>query len=122
MRIGICVVFLILFCGLAIAAEPTLNAALKSGKPVIVKLGSDKCVPCRAMSKTMTEMSKERAGKEIYLSLDVYANRELAQAAGVRLIPTILFYDKNGKPKAKHEGQMRKDQLLKAIDDLKLNK
>lgn len=49
-------------------------------------------------------------------------NRELARKAGVRVIPTILFYDKHGKPKAKSEGGMTKEQLLQAIRELELNK
>ena len=99
-----------------------LDEALRSGKPVVVKLGTDKCAPCRVMNKIIAEMGKERAGKEIYLSLDVYANRELAQKAGVRVIPSILFYDKKGEPKAKYEGVMERERILKAIDELGLNR
>ena len=97
-----------------------LDEALKSGLPVIVKLGSDKCIPCRAMNPIMKELAVEQEGKAVFLSLDVYQNRELARQAGVRVIPTILFYDKHGKPKAKSEGGMSKEQLLNAIKEMDL--
>jgi len=99
-----------------------LNEALKAGVPVIVKLGSDKCIPCRAMNPIIKELAVEQDGKAVFLSLDVYENRELARQAGVRVIPTILFYDKHGKPKAKSEGGRSKEDLLKAINELGLNK
>lgn len=99
-----------------------LDTALKASVPVIVKLGSDRCLPCRMMNPVMAELAVEQDGKAVFLNLDVYENRELARQAGVRVIPTILFYDKHGKPKAKSEGGMSKEDLLKAINKLELNK
>lgn len=106
----------------SVKKNKTLDQALKTGLPVVVKLGSDKCIPCRAMNPIIKELAEEQAGKAVFLSLDVYQNRELARQAGVRVIPTILFYDKHGKPKAKNDGGMSKDDLLKAVKELELNK
>ncbi|MFH1362321.1 MAG: thioredoxin family protein [bacterium] len=100
----------------------TLEEALKAGVPVVVKLGSDSCHPCRQMNPIIDELAVEQEGKAIFLSLDVYENRALARDAQVRVIPTILFYDKHGQPKAKSEGGMGKADLLKAITELELNK
>ncbi len=96
----------------------TLDEALKAGVPVVVKLGTNSCSPCRTMNLIIKELVVEQDGKAVFLSLDVYQNRELARQAGVRVIPTILFYDKHGKPKAKNEGVMTTEQLLQAIDEL----
>ncbi|MFH1387512.1 MAG: thioredoxin family protein [bacterium] len=96
----------------------SLEEALKAGVPVMVKLGSDKCIPCRMMNPVIKELAVEQDGRAIFLILDVYENRELARQAGVRVIPTILFYDKHGKPRAKSEGGMSKDDILKAVKDL----
>ena len=100
----------------------TLSEALRAGVPVIVKLGSDKCIPCRAMNPIIKELAAERDGKAVFLALDVYQNRELAGKFSVRIIPTVIFFDKHGKPRAKKEGFMNKMQLLKAVDELGLNK
>jgi thioredoxin 1 len=100
----------------------TLDGALKAGVPVIVKLGTDSCAPCRVMNQIIKELAVEQDGKAVFLSLDIYENRELASQAGVRVIPAILFYDKHGAPKAKSEGGMSKEDLLKAIDEMELNK
>jgi thiol-disulfide isomerase/thioredoxin len=74
------------------------------------------------MNPVMAELAVEQDGTAVFLNLDIYENRELAKEAGVMLIPTILFYDKHGKPKAKSEGGMSKEDLLKAINELELNK
>jgi thioredoxin 1 len=100
----------------------TLSAALKAGVPTIVKFGSDNCPPCRRMKPIMKELAVEQDGKVIFLDLDVYENRELANQMEVRVIPTILYYDKRGKLKKKSEGGMTKDELLRAIDILGLRK
>jgi len=100
----------------------TLPAALKAGVPVIVKLGSDSCYPCRQMKPILKELTIEQDGKAIFLDLDVYENRKLASQMGVRVIPTILYYDKHGKLKNKSEGGMSKEELLSAIRELGLNK
>ena len=100
----------------------TLDAALKSGVPVILKLGSDKCIPCRKMNPIIAGLSVEQDGKAVFLALDIYKNRDLANKFKVRLIPTLVFFDKTGKVKAKSEGFMSKEQLLKEIEKLGLNK
>ncbi len=99
-----------------------LDEALKAGVPVIVKLGSDKCSPCRAMNPIIKELAVEQDGKAVFLSLDVYKNRELAGKYGVWVIPTVIYFDKRGKAKGKTEGFMNKEQLLQEVDVLALNK
>jgi len=98
----------------------SLDEALKTGLPVILKLGSDHCIPCRMMNPIIKELAAEQDGKAVFLALDVYQNRDLANKYGVRLIPTVVFFDKHGQPKAKKEGFMDKTELLKAVADLDL--
>lgn len=100
----------------------TLSAALKAGVPVIVKLGADSCPPCRRMKPILKELAVEQDGKAIFLDIDVYENRPLASQMQVRVIPTIIYYDRRGKMKTKSEGFMNKEELLKAIDTLGLRK
>ncbi|MDD5382163.1 MAG: thioredoxin family protein [Candidatus Margulisbacteria bacterium] len=104
------------------ANNADLTSALKSGLPVVVKLGADQCLPCRAMKPVLKELAAEQKGKIIVLDLDINENRELAREFKVTLIPTVIFYDKHGEPKAKSTGYMSKDELLKKIAELKLEK
>jgi len=99
-----------------------LDEAMKTGLPIVLKLGSDKCRPCIAMNPIIKELAAEQDGKVVFLALDVYQNRDLSNKYGVRLIPTVIFFDKHGEPKGKSEGFMDKDQLLIKISELELNK
>jgi thioredoxin 1 len=99
-----------------------LDEALLAGVPVILKIGSDKCITCRAMNPIIKELAAEQDGKAVFMALDVYQNRELAGKYGVRVIPTVIFFDKHGKPKAKTEGFMSKEDLFKTVKQLELNK
>lgn len=98
----------------------TLDQALKAKVPIVVKLGSDSCYPCRQMKPVLAQLSVEQKGKMVFLDLDIYKNRDLAQKFKVRVIPTLIYYDRSGKVKGKTEGAMSKEQLMKTIKDLKL--
>lgn len=100
----------------------SLEEALKLKVPVVLKIGSDKCFPCRRMNPIMKELAVEQNGQTVFLSIDVYKNLDLAKKIGVRLIPTIVLFDKNGQLKAKYEGALGKEEILKIIKDLGLNK
>jgi len=132
MKIKLAVIALLSACFFCLSADcltvkstkdiKDLKAALKSGVPVILKLGADYCYPCRLMKPILKELAVERDGKEIFLDLNVNENKDLAKEFKVMLIPTIVFYDKRGKVKGKTVGFMSKQDLLKKIDELKLNK
>jgi thioredoxin 1 len=103
--------------------EPTdLVTALKSGKPVIVKLGAEWCPPCRAMKPELKALAAEQKGKIIVLDLDIEKNRPLAQQYKVTLIPTVLYYAKSGQFKDKTTGFIAKGDMLKKARELGLVK
>jgi len=99
-----------------------LASALKSGQPVIAKLGADWCPPCRAMKPELQALATEQRGKLIVLDLDIDHNRQLAREYKVTLIPTTLFYSKSGQYKDKKTGFMSKGELLKKARELGLVK
>ena len=98
----------------------SLAQAFKAGVPVIVKLGSDTCYPCRQMKPIISQLATEQDGKIVFLDLDIYENRALAKEFQVRVIPTLIYNDKQGKVKGKTEGGMSKEQLMNTIKELKL--
>lgn len=106
----------------AMVEKSDLAAALKSGQPVIVKLGADWCPPCRAMRPELKALEAEQKGKMIVLDLDIDQHRQLARDYKVNLIPTTLFYDRSGKFKDKKTGFMSKGELLAKARELGLVK
>jgi len=91
--------------------EDFLNA-LKSGKPVLVDFGSNSCIPCRQMRPILHEVKKEYSGKAEVLVIDVYKYKSLSREYKIRMIPTLTFFDSNGKEVHRHQGFMSKKLIL----------
>ena len=73
------------------------DAALKTGLPVVVKLGADWCPPCRMMKPIIAELKNEQNGRIVFLDLDIEKNEKLAKKFRVTLMPTIVFINRSGK-------------------------
>jgi thiol-disulfide isomerase/thioredoxin len=98
----------------------TLEDALKSGLPVVAKLGRDTCPPCHDMIPIMKQLKKETIGTAIILDIDIDSRIDLAEKYKVHFIPTILFFDKRGDLKTSQAGFMSKEQILKKMNALNL--
>ncbi|MDZ7337011.1 MAG: thioredoxin domain-containing protein [candidate division KSB1 bacterium] len=101
----------------ALPPDP-LEPALRSGKPTVLDLGSDTCVPCKMMKPILAELEKEYHGKANILVLDVYQHRRLAREYQVRVIPTQVFFDRQGEAYWRHEGFMSKEEIVSKLREL----
>ncbi len=82
--------------------------ALKSGKPVLVDFGSNSCIPCRQMRPILQEIRNEYSGNAKAIVIDVHKYQNLAREYKIKLIPTLIFFDSNGKEVHRHQGFMSK--------------
>ena len=84
-------------------------------KPLItfVELGSVNCIPCKAMQKVMKSI-EEKYGNQIRITFyDVWKEEQAhyAQDYNIRLIPTQVFLDANGKELMRHEGYFPENDI-----------
>lgn len=110
----------------AIAGTVALRASEESGTaapddsevgaaeplPRLVDLGSKTCVPCRMMAPILDELKAEYNDQFETVFIDVRENREAATQYGIRMIPTQIFYDAEGRERFRHEGFYGKDDIL----------
>ena len=94
---------------LATAAPP---ATISTKLPKLLDLGADKCIPCKMMAPILEELKKEYAGRLEVEFIDVWKNPEAGQRYGIRVIPTQIFYDADGKERFRHVGFMSKEDIL----------
>lgn len=82
-----------------------------------VEIGSVKCIPCKAMQPIMKAVEEEYKGQVKIVFHDVWTPKGKADAMkyNIRVIPTQVFLDKNGKEYYRHEGFFPKDELIKVI-------
>ncbi len=89
----------------------------KTIKVTFIELGSIKCIPCKMMQPIMEEVEEEYKGQVKVVFYDVWTSEEkpYAQKYGIRVIPTQVFLDKDGKEYFRHEGFFAKDELIKVL-------
>ena len=69
---------------------------LQAGPPVVVDFYADWCPPCRALAPTMKELARQYNGRVTFVKVNVDRATGLAQAFGIRGIPTVVvFVDSN---------------------------
>jgi thioredoxin 1 len=80
--------------------------------PRLVELGGEKCIPCRQMAPILEEVGKTYAGRLVVEKLDVQKDAGIGRRWKVRVIPTQVFLDAQGKEVARHEGFLEREALL----------
>ncbi len=68
------------------------------GLPIVLDFGSESCPPCREMAPTIEKLNRDLQGKAIIRYMDVWESPELAEGYPISVIPTLMFFDKDGNP------------------------
>ncbi|XHR29500.1 MAG: thioredoxin family protein [Chthoniobacteraceae bacterium] len=101
----------------AFAAEPSAgnpsSAVVNTPQPRLVDLGAGRCIPCKMMAPILENLKKEYAGRMQVDFIDVWQNPDAGKKYGIKMIPTQIFYDANGKELFRHEGFIAKEDILK---------
>lgn len=87
------------------------DSVIGKGKPVLLELGSHSCVPCKKMMPILDELSKEQTAF-IVSFVDVWAAEGKGSQYNVELIPTQIFFDKDGVELFRHVGFYPKEDIL----------
>lgn len=106
---------LTLFSVLALnAAEQTPAGGVKV---TFVEIGSVNCIPCKAMQPIMKAVEEEYKGQVRVVFHDVWTSKGKIDAAkyNIRIIPTQVFLDKDGKEYYRHEGYYPKVDVVRVL-------
>ena len=91
---------------------------LESGKPVVIDFWAPWCGPCRSIAPIVEELAEAYADRVIIGKYNVDDGDELSFEYGIRNIPTMIFFDKEGKMVDKHVGTITRDALNAKIEAL----
>ncbi len=80
--------------------------------PRLVDLGAGKCIPCKAMAPILEQLRQDYAGRLEVTFIDVWKAPEQAEPYRVRMIPTQIFYGRDGRELARHQGFMSREEIL----------
>lgn len=85
-------------------------------KVTFIELGSAKCIPCKMMKPIIEEIKKEYPDVNVlFYDVKTSEGREYSSKYGIRLIPTQIFLDKDGKEYFRHEGFFPKEEIEKTL-------
>jgi len=97
---------------------PTIPVAVTKARMVtFIELGSVKCIPCKAMQPVMESVRTKYSDEVSVLFYDVWTSegQPYGQKFRIRVIPTQVFLDKDGKEYYRHEGFFPEEELLKIL-------
>jgi len=98
---------------------PTRTAEnIEKGKPALVDLGSSTCIPCKEMVPVLAQVKKMYDGKVVVKFIDINEDPEETNKYEIKVIPTQIFLDKNGKEVFRHEGFFSTENIVKVFNDM----
>ena len=101
--------------------RPAENQARKnasaSKKVTFIEIGSVKCIPCRMMQPIIKEIEEEYGDqvKLVFHDVRTPEGKPYAQKYRIRVIPTQVFLDEDGKEYFRHEGFFPKEELVEVL-------
>jgi len=112
---------LILLLLISFLAGIHIIAQSKEIKPKVtfIELGSVNCIPCKQMQPVMKAIEAKYGEHVKVIFYDVWTKeqKQYAQLYKIKLIPTQVFLDENGKEFHRHEGfypEAEIDKLLQS--------
>jgi thioredoxin 1 len=91
---------------------------VQSGRPVVVDFYAPWCGPCRTLSPRLDQLAGEFGDRIKFVSVNVDHAQSLAAEFNVQSIPTLLFFDRDGKVAGTSVGLLSKASLLAKLEAL----
>ncbi len=94
------------------------NFAQNNPKVTFIELGSVNCIPCIQMQSVMKSIEKKYGDQVKIIFYDVWKKdqKKYAKKYSIKLIPTQIFLDENGKEFHRHEGFYPEKEIEKILE------
>ncbi len=94
------------------AGKVDLQTLASKRVPILLEFGRGWCKPCKYMKPILEDMAKAYAGKTIVMTVDMDANADLVRAFRIRMMPTQVFLNPEGKEVHRNEGVLEREQIM----------
>ena len=88
----------------------------ESGKNSLVQFSAEWCSPCRTLKPIIEEISNEMSDKLNFFYMDIDSSPSTPTLFGIRGVPTIILFDKNGEVKNTKVGATNKSNVQEFIN------
>jgi thioredoxin 1 len=82
------------------------------GRPTLIDLGADTCIPCKLMAPVLGSLKTEFTGRLDVHFINLNQYPDAASVYHINVMPTQIFYDAAGKERFRHEGFFAKEDIL----------
>jgi len=100
------------------ADQPASGATRTPEYPAVIDLGMGKCIPCKQMKPILEELMQEYKGRARIEIIDIGQRPDQAEKHKVMLIPTQIFFDKDGQEVYRHEGFMPQADIVARLKEM----
>lgn len=104
------------------AAAPMVSAttdpvalALAAGKPAVIEFGANACVSCREMKPVLAALAQSHGDRITVADVDILKERGYISRYQIRLMPTQVFFDAQGREIGRHMGKIGGDDILERL-------
>lgn len=106
------ILFFLIFIAISVSFAKDANP-----KITFVELGSVKCIPCKKMQPVMKAIEEKYGNQVKVIFYDVWKDefKHKSEEFKIRLIPTQVFLDENGKEIHRHEGFYPEEDIDKFL-------
>ena len=94
------------------------DASAAQKRVTFIELGSVNCIPCKAMQPILEELRKKYPDTVEVVFHDVWTKEgePFGRSFRIRVIPTQVFLDREGKEYYRHEGYLPLEEVLTALE------
>lgn len=86
-----------------------------SPKITFIELGSVNCIPCKKMQPIMKSLENKYGSQLKVIFYDVIKQKEKIEEYKMKLMPTQIFLNENGKELLRHEGFYPEKEIEKFL-------
>lgn len=115
--LALTVLFFILAIGACAGENPAKEASAK-GMVRMLDLGSETCKPCKMMAPILVKLEKQYAGKAVIQFTDILKDREMVQRYRIQVMPTQIFFDREGNEVYRHMGFMSEADIIQQLEKM----
>ncbi|RMF06227.1 MAG: thioredoxin [Candidatus Neomarinimicrobiota bacterium] len=97
----------------------TAQVVTTAADPIVtfIELGSVNCIPCKKMQPVMADIEHKYGPQVKVMFYDVWKDDAPAKQYGIRLIPTQVFLDRDGREFFRHEGFLPEDDIDRLLTE-----